>query len=86
MIEKVFDFIKCGSPLGEYELHCNEQTKQQIESHYKIVDFLNEVEEQGWDLDADDIRHILDEDFDYIRKQEQIAVPNYDIDREIYDK
>ena len=27
------DFIKCGSPLGEYELHCDKQTKEKIERY-----------------------------------------------------
>ena len=36
----------------------------------KIVDFLNECEEQDYQLDSDDIRHILNLDFDYVRKQE----------------
>ena len=40
----------------------------QTELHFKIVDFLNEVEEQNWELDSDDIRHILKMDFDYVRK------------------
>ncbi|HSA75490.1 MAG TPA: hypothetical protein VLE21_04810 [Candidatus Nitrosocosmicus sp.] len=38
-------------------------------SESKIVDFLNECEEQDYALDGDDIRHILELDFDYVRKQ-----------------
>ena len=40
------------------------------EQRYAIVDFLNECEEQDYELDADDIRHILDLDFDYVRKSQ----------------
>lgn len=35
----------------------------------KIVDFLNECEEEDYELDADDIRHILKMKFNYVRKQ-----------------
>lgn len=35
----------------------------------KIVDFLNEVQEQDWELDADDIKHILNLDFKYVRDE-----------------
>ena len=42
--------------------------ESQAELHFKIVDFLNECEEQDWELDSDDIRHILKLDFDYVRK------------------
>lgn len=45
------------------------QLKETIEKSYDIIEFLNEVEEQDWELDSDDIKHILKLDFDYIRKQ-----------------
>jgi hypothetical protein len=41
----------------------------QAEEHFQIVDFLNECEEENWELDNDDIRHILQLDFDYVRKE-----------------
>ena len=34
-----------------------------------IVLFLNECRINNWELDSDDIEHILYEDFDYVRKQ-----------------
>jgi len=45
------------------------QLKGKIEKSESIIEFLNEVEEQDWELDSDDIKHILKLDFDYIRKQ-----------------
>jgi tmRNA-binding protein len=50
------------------------QTRQTLLHREKIIDFLNEVEEQDWELDADDIKHILNNDFDYIRKQYQLTI------------
>ena len=47
--------------------------KQQILKNQEIVDFLNEIEEQDWELDADDIKHVLTMDFDYIRKQQSLS-------------
>lgn len=44
--------------------------EQGTSNNDKIVDFLNECEEQDYRLDADDIKHILNMDFDYVRKQE----------------
>lgn len=41
----------------------------------KIVDFLNECEEQDFQLDQDDLTHIIKLDFDYIRKQYQDDEP-----------
>ena len=35
----------------------------------QVGEFLKECVEKGFDLDPDDIRHILDLDFDYVRKQ-----------------
>jgi len=32
------DFIKCGSPLGEYELHCTKEIKQQILENQDKID------------------------------------------------
>lgn len=37
-----------------------------------IIEFLNEVEEQDWELDKEDITHILRMDFDFVRKQYEI--------------
>jgi len=37
---KECDFIKCGSPLGEYELHCDKETKQQILKNYEITELV----------------------------------------------
>lgn len=51
----------------------NGETKlSQVEDHFKIVDFLNECEEENYVLDMDNIRHILKMDFDYIRKQNHL--------------
>lgn len=47
-----------------------------IDEHFKIIDFLNECEEQDYWLDDDDIRHILKLDFDYVRKQHIIEPKN----------
>ena len=44
-------------------------TTQVMINWHGIIDFLNECEEQDWELDSDDIRHILKLDFEYIRKQ-----------------
>lgn len=41
----------------------------------KIVDFLNECEEQDWMLDQNDLTHVLKLDFDYIRNQYQDDEP-----------
>ena len=46
-----------------------EHLNAQILQDAKITDFLNEVEEQEWELDRDDIIHLLRLDFDYVRKQ-----------------
>lgn len=35
----------------------------------KIYTFLQQCCKENWDLDEDDIKHILELDFDYIRKQ-----------------
>lgn len=48
----------------------------------RIIDFLNEVEEQDWELDSDDIKHILNMDFDYIRGQYQITSVTEGISKE----
>lgn len=40
---------------------------------WKIVDFLNECYYEEWELDADDIKHILQLDFDYVRKQNKVV-------------
>lgn len=37
-----------------------------------ILAFLQECEKNYWDLDSDDISHVLSLDFDYIRKQEEL--------------
>jgi len=34
-----------------------------------IVEFLDECRLKNWELDSDDITHILVGDFDYVRKQ-----------------
>ena len=34
-----------------------------------IVDFLQECHDKGFDLDPDDISHVLQLDFDYVRHQ-----------------
>lgn len=39
---KECDFIKCGSPLGEYELHCDKETKQQILNNQAAVERIRE--------------------------------------------
>ena len=55
------------------ELNTMKQAKFLIEvlkQREQVIDFLNEVEEQDWELDADDIRHVLNCDFDYVRKQQ----------------
>lgn len=76
---EIFDL---GNFKGEHEIRiigtlssCT-QRRHQILDHQLIVDFLNEVEEQDWTLDADDIRHILKLDFDYVRKQHIIEPKN----------
>ena len=33
--------------------------------------FLQECVDNDWDLDADDIKHVLNLDFDYVRKQNE---------------
>ena len=44
--------------------------------HYRpllILLFLQECENEGWDLDNDDISHVLSLDFDYVRKQNEVS-------------
>lgn len=38
-----------------------------------ILSFLQECENEGWDLDNDDISHVLSLDFDYVRKQNEVS-------------
>lgn len=37
-----------------------------------VLSFLQECENNSWDLDSDDISSILSLDFDYIRKQNEL--------------
>ncbi len=37
-----------------------------------VLAFLQECENNSWDLDSDDISHVLSLDFDYIRKQNEL--------------
>ena len=48
----------------------------EIVDQFKIINFLNECEEQDYWIDGDDIRHILKLDFDYVRKQHIIEPKN----------
>jgi len=38
----------------------------------RILSFLQECENEGWNLDNDDISHVLSLDFDYVRKQNEV--------------
>jgi hypothetical protein len=49
---KKCDFIKCGSPLGEYEIHCTEEQKNQILDWQYLFDGFND---DGW---LDIIRYV----------------------------
>lgn len=44
----------------------------QADDFNKIVMFLVECRKNNWELDTDDIGHVLALDFDYVRKQEEL--------------
>jgi len=43
--------------------------EQELDSDIKIVEFLRECLRKDYDIDYDDIEHILRGDFDFVRKQ-----------------
>ena len=43
--------------------------KEVFLQYLSIVSFLDECVQNGWELDTDDIRHIIKRDFDHVRKQ-----------------
>lgn len=77
----IYDIDNRGEQHFVRVYHFKTEMNTQAEANYirktlldqeKIIDFLNECEEQDWELDADDIKHILNNDFDYIRKQNTV--------------
>jgi uncharacterized membrane protein len=58
--------------------YCTLIHKSKTEGNY-FVDCLNECKTKGYDLDTDDIQHILDGDFEYVRKANTIAVDDVKI-------
>ncbi len=39
----------------------------------QVLAFLQECENKGYDLDSDEISHVLSLDFDYVRKANELA-------------
>lgn len=46
--------------------------KKVFDKYLDIVFFLDECQENDYELDSDDIKHIIRGDFEYVRKQYQI--------------
>lgn len=46
-----------------------------MSANEEIISFLHECVNKNWELDDDDIQHVLNLDFDYVRKQHVPARP-----------
>lgn len=46
-----------------------------VKDNMRIIYFLHECVEKGYDLDVDDLQHVLVKDFEYVRDQYRSADP-----------